>query len=50
MLRWATSAGDLLPTPQEEAAQAQQQATQVQQPAIELAARLQEMGVNPDEV
>ena len=42
-LRWVTLAGDLLPTPQEEAAQSQQRAEQ-------LAARLQEMGVNPDEV
>ena len=56
-LRWTTLAGDLLPTPQEEAVQAQQQATQAQQRATQaqqraeqLAARLQEMGVNPDEV
>ncbi|NEP14684.1 MAG: Uma2 family endonuclease [Symploca sp. SIO2C1] len=63
-LRWATLEGDLIPTPQEEAEQAQQQAEQVQQQAAQaqqqaeqaqqraeqLAARLRAMGINPDEI
>lgn len=56
-LRWTTLSGELLPTPQEEAVDAQQravdaqqQAVQAQQRADQLAARLREMGINPDEV
>ncbi len=56
-LRWATLEGIVLPTPEENAAQAQQQAAIAQQQAAiaqeradKLAARLRAMGVNPEEV
>lgn len=56
-LRWWDSAGNLLPTPEERAAQetqradqAVQRAEQEAQRAAKLAAKLRELGINPDEV
>ena len=49
-LRWMTEEGDLIPLPSEEAAVAQQQAAVAQQRAEQLAARLRELGVDPDEL
>lgn len=56
-LRWCDPEGNILPTGAEQAAQAQQQAAQAQQQAAQerqraerLAAKLRELGVNPDEL
>jgi len=56
-LRWMTEEGDLIPLPSEEAAIAQQEAAIAQQEAAiaqqraeQLAARLRELGVDPDEL
>lgn len=49
-LRWLTAAGNLIPTPDEQVTAAQQQAAVAQQRAEQLAARLRELGVNPDEL
>jgi hypothetical protein len=48
-LRWFTASGELILTPDEEAAAAQQRAESAEQRADRLAARLRELGVNPDE-
>jgi len=49
-LRWFTSQGDLIPLPQEDAIAANQRATLAEERAERLAARLRELGVNPDEL
>lgn len=56
-LRWMTQEGDLIPLPSEEAAVAQHEAAVAQheaavaqQRAEQLAARLRELGVDPDEL
>jgi len=56
-LRWATLAGELLPTAEElanlaqqEAKQAQQEAKQAQDKAAKLAEKLREMGIDPEAV
>lgn len=49
-LRWFTASGELILTPDEEAAAAQQRAESAEQRAERLAARLRELGVNPDEL
>ncbi|MGD2179584.1 Uma2 family endonuclease [Lusitaniella coriacea] len=56
-LRWLTEAGDLIPIPEEEAQQAQQEAQQAQQEAAkanrkaeQLAERLRELGIDPDDL
>jgi Uma2 family endonuclease len=47
-LRWATLAGELLPTDRELVVEEQQRAEEERQRADRLAARLREMGVDPD--
>ena len=47
-LRWETLEGELLPTERELSQQAQQQAQQAQQKNEKLAAKLRELGVDPD--
>ncbi len=49
-LRWLTVEGDLIPLPDEKATVAQQRATAAEQRAEQLAARLRELGVDPDQV
>lgn len=49
-LRWLTPEGVLVPTPQEAAHRAQQQAETAQQRAEQLAAKLRELGIDPDTV
>lgn len=56
-LYWFDENGQRLPTPEEQAIQAQQQASQAQQQAIQaqqkadrLAARLRELGIDPEEI
>lgn len=49
-LRWFTLAGELIPVPQEEAAEAKQEAAEANRRADLLAQRLRELGVNPDEI
>jgi hypothetical protein len=56
-IRWATLEGVILPTPQELAQEAQQKAEEAQQKAEEaqqkaerLAAKLRELGINPENV
>lgn len=56
-LRWFTSSGELILTPAEEAADAQQQvaaadarATQAEERAERLAAKLRELNIDPDEL
>jgi Uma2 family endonuclease len=48
-LRWFTAEGELILTPDEKATTAQQRAESAEQRADRLAARLRELGVNPDE-
>jgi Uma2 family endonuclease len=47
-LRWMRASGELIPIPSEEASEAQQRATAAQERAERLAARLRELGVDPD--
>lgn len=49
-LRWLTTEGKLILTPDEEATTAEQRATTAEQRAETLAAQLRELGVNPDEL
>lgn len=49
-LRWETLEGELLPTERELSQQAQQQAQQAQQKNEKLAAKLRELGIDPDEL
>lgn len=49
-IRWLTAEGDLIPTPSERATTFQQQAAAAQQRAEQLAARLRELGVDPNEI
>jgi Uma2 family endonuclease len=49
-IRWATLEGVILPTPQEVAQEAQQKAEEAQQKAERLAAKLRELGINPESV
>ena len=49
-LRWFTASGELILTPDEEAESAQQRAESAEQRAERLAARLRDLGVNPDEL
>lgn len=49
-LRWASLEGELLPTEEEVARQAQQQAQQERQRAELLAERLRQAGIDPDSV
>ncbi|AFZ44294.1 protein of unknown function DUF820 [Halothece sp. PCC 7418] len=49
-LRWETLEGELLPTERELSQQAQQQAQQAQQKNEKLAAKLLELGIDPDEL
>lgn len=49
-LRWFTASGELILTPDEEATTAQQRAESAEQRAERLAARLRELGINPDEL
>lgn len=49
-LRWWDAEGKLLPTPEERADQEAQRADQETQRAEKLAAKLRELGINPDEV
>jgi len=44
-----TVEGDLIPLPDEKATEAQQRATAAEQRAEQLAARLRELGVDPDQ-
>jgi len=47
-LRWLTSEGELILTPDEEAAAAQQRLQEVEQRAARLAAKLRELNIDPD--
>ena len=49
-LRWMTLDGNLILTPEEEAATAQKRATNAEERADRLAARLRELGIDPDEL
>ena len=49
-LRWFTVEGELILTPDEEAMAAEKRATAAEERAERLAARLRELGVNPDEL
>ncbi|BAZ29114.1 hypothetical protein NIES4074_15520 [Cylindrospermum sp. NIES-4074] len=49
-LRWFTLAGELILEPTEETALAKQDAAQAKRKAEQLAARLRQLGVNPDEI
>jgi phage-related minor tail protein len=49
-IRWATLEGAVLATPQELTQAAQQQAQEAQQKAERLAAKLRELGINPERV
>ncbi|MGD1712653.1 Uma2 family endonuclease [Dapis sp. BLCC M172] len=49
-LRWMTLEGNLIPTPEEEAAVAKQRATNAEQRADRLAAKLRELGIDPDKL
>ena len=49
-LRWMTLEGNLIPTPEEEAAVAKQRANNAEQRADRLAAKLRELGIDPDEL
>lgn len=49
-LRWFTAEGELILTPQEEAAAAQQEAAEAKQRAERLAAKLRELNIDPDEL
>jgi len=49
-LRYFTPEGELVPTPAEAAQQAENQALQERQKAEKLAAKLRELGVNPEEI
>ena len=49
-LRWFTIDGGLIPIPSEAAIAAEERATEAEERAAKLAARLRELGINPDEV
>ncbi len=49
-LRWSTLDGELLPTDQEQKAEAQKQAEQANQRAELLAAELRRLGIDPDQI
>ncbi len=49
-LRWANLDGTILPTGGEKAQEAEQKATQAEQKAQKLAAKLRELGINPDDI
>jgi len=49
-LRWFTLAGDLIPEPTEEAKAAKQEAAQAKRKIQQLAERLRQLGVNPDDL
>jgi Uma2 family endonuclease len=49
-VRFFTADGQLVPTPEEEAQQAQLQAQQAQQKAERLAAKLRELNIDPDKI
>ena len=49
-LRFFTPEGDLVPTPEEAATTAAQSLATEQQRVSQLAAKLQELGINPDEI
>ncbi|TRU73885.1 MAG: Uma2 family endonuclease, partial [Microcystis viridis Mv_BB_P_19951000_S69] len=48
-LRYFTPEGELVPTPAEAAQQAENQVEQERQKYAKLAAKLRELGINPDE-
>ena len=48
-LRYFTPEGELVPTPAEAAQQAETQVEQERQKSAKLAAKLRELGINPDE-
>ena len=48
-LRYFTPEGELVPTPAEAAQQAENQVEQERQKSAKLAAKLRELGINPDE-
>lgn len=48
LLRFFTADGEIVPTPEEAAQQAQQNAQQAQQKAERLAAKLRELNIDPD--
>ncbi|AUT00389.1 hypothetical protein CLI64_08305 [Nostoc sp. CENA543] len=50
LLRFFTQDGELVPTPEETAEQAQQQAEQAQQQVARLAAKLRELNIDPDAI
>ncbi|WP_366513822.1 hypothetical protein [Moorena sp. SIOASIH] len=49
-LRWMTLEGNLIPLASEELVQAQLEAIEAKQRAERLAARLRELGINPDQL
>lgn len=49
-VRFFTAEGELVPSPEEEAQQAQQQVQQAQQKAERLAAKLRELNIDPDTI
>ncbi len=49
-LRWFTAEGELILTPNEEAAAAQQEAAEARQRAERLAAKLRELNINLEEL
>lgn len=49
-LRWMTTEGELIPVPSERATAAEQEAADARQRAERLAARLRELGVDPNEL
>ncbi|HEY9874695.1 MAG TPA: Uma2 family endonuclease [Candidatus Obscuribacterales bacterium] len=49
-LRWLTASGDLILTPSEQAVAASQQAAAAEERAERLAAKLRELGIDPDQV
>lgn len=49
-IRWFTAEGELILTPSEEAAAAQQEAAEARQRAERLAAKLRELNIDPDEL
>lgn len=50
LLRFFTRDGQLVPTPEETAEQAQQQAEQAQQQLARLAAKLRKLNIDPDTI
>ncbi len=49
-LRWFSLEGELIPVPEEEAIAAKQEAVEAQIRVEQLAERLRQLGINPDEI